>query len=90
MQDNPLLNKLAFDIVKDKVIEDKTKDYMQQQEKKLKEQEKAEKEIDDLDEVDSEEERIMQQELEKMKKTAEGKREAVAKKNNKRKIWKLY
>ena len=80
MQDNPLLNKLAFDIVKDKVIEDKTKDYMEKQEKKLKDKEKANKEIDDLDEVDSEEERIMQQELEKMKKTAEGKREAVAKK----------
>ena len=85
MQDNPLLNKLAFDIVKDKVIEDKTKDYMEQQEKKLKEQEKAQKEIDDLDEVDSEEERIMQKELEKMKKTAEGKREAVAKKITKEK-----
>ena len=25
MQNNPLLNQLAFDIVKDKVIEDKTK-----------------------------------------------------------------
>ena len=85
MQDNPLLNKLAFDIVKDKVIEDKTKDYMQQQEKKQKELEKAQKEIDDLDEVDSEEERIMQKELEKMKKTAEGKREAVAKKITKEK-----
>ena len=85
MQDNPLLNKLAFDIVKDKVIEDKTKDYMQQQEKKQKELEKAEKEIDDLEEIDSEEERIMQQELEKMKKTAEGKREALAKKITKEK-----
>ena len=42
MQDNPLLNKLAFDIVKDKVIEDKTKDYMQQQEKKQKESDEIE------------------------------------------------
>ena len=38
MQNNPLLNQLAFDIVKDKVIEDKTKAYMEEQEKKEKEQ----------------------------------------------------
>ena len=81
MQDNPLLNKLAFDIVKDKVIEDKTKMYMEEQEKKQKEEEKKNKdELDELDEIDSEEERIMQQELEKRKKTAESKREDVAKK----------
>ena len=36
MQNNPLLNQLAFDIVKDKVIEDKTKAYMEEQEKKRK------------------------------------------------------
>jgi len=38
MQDNKLLNNLAFDIVKDKVIQDKTKEYLEDQ-KKLKEEE---------------------------------------------------
>ena len=82
MQNNPLLNQLAFDIVKDKVIEDKTKAYMEEQEKKEKEEIEKQKlgEIDDLEEVDSEEERIMRQEMEKMKKTAENKREEMAKK----------
>ena len=80
MQNNPLLNQLAFDIVKDKVIEDKTKAYMEEQEKKQKEEiEKQKNELDDLDEIDSEEERIMQQEMEKMRKTAESKREDMAK-----------
>ena len=80
MQNNPLLNQLAFDIVKDKVIEDKTKMYMEEQEKKQKEEiEKQNNELDDLDEIDSEEERIMQQEMEKMRKTAESKREDMAK-----------
>ena len=72
MQNNPLLNQLAFDIVKDKAIEDRTKEIMKEQEEKQKEQEKLNKlkeedEDDDLDEVDSEEERIMKAELEKMK-----------------------
>ena len=82
MQNNPLLNQLAFDIVKDKVIEDKTKAYMEEQEKKEKEEIERQKlgELDDLEEVDSEEERIMRQEMEKMKKTAENKREEMAKK----------
>ena len=82
MQNNPLLNQLAFDIVKDKVIEDKTKAYMEEQEKKAKEEaEKKEGDLEDLeDELDSEEERIMQQELEKRRKTAESKREEMAKK----------
>ena len=82
MQNNPLLNNIAFDIVKDKVIEDKTKAYMAEQEKKEKEEIEKQKlgEIDDLEEVDSEEERIMRQEMEKMKKTAENKREEMAKK----------
>ena len=82
MQNNPLLNQLAFDIVKDKVIEDKTKAYMEEQEKK--EKEEAQKQqgegLDDLEELDSEEERIMQQELEKRRKTAESKREELSKK----------
>ena len=82
MQNNPLLNQLAFDIVKDKVIEDKTKQYMEEQEKKAAEDSKRHKndELDDLDEIDSEEERIMQQEMEKRRKTAESKREDMAKK----------
>ena len=82
MQNNPLLNQLAFDIVKDKVIEDKTKMYMEEQEKKQKEEQEKKNlnELDDLDEIDSEEERIMQKEMEKMKKTAESKREDMAKK----------
>ena len=82
MQNNPLLNQLAFDIVKDKVIEDKTKEYMEEQDKKEKEEAEKQKldEMDDLEEVDSEEERIMRQQLEKMKKTAESKREEMAKK----------
>ena len=82
MQNNPLLNNIAFDIVKDKVIEDKTKAYMEEQEKKAKEEaEKKEGDLEDLeDELDSEEERIMQQELEKRRKTAESKREEMAKK----------
>ena len=82
MQNNPLLNQLAFDIVKDKVIEDKTKAYMEEQEKKEKEEAQKQKEegLEDLDEIDSEEERIMQKELEKMRKTAESKREELSKK----------
>ena len=82
MQNNPLLNQLAFDIVKDKVIEDKTKQYMEEQEKKQAEESKRKKddELDDLDEIDSEEERIMQQEMEKRRKTAESKREDISKK----------
>ena len=82
MQNNPLLNNIAFDIVKDKVIEDKTKAYMAEQEKKEKEESQKQKVegLDDLEEIDSEEERIMQKEMEKMRKTAESKREELAKK----------
>ena len=84
MQNNPLLNNIAFDIVKDKVIEDKTKAYMEEQEKKAKEetQKQQAEGLDDLEELDSEEERIMQQELEKRRKTAESKREELSKKIN--------
>ena len=82
MQNSPLLNQLASDIVKDKVIEDKTKMYMEEQEKKQKAEAEKQKhdELDDLDEVDSEEERIMREEMEKRRKTAESKREDMAKK----------
>lgn len=85
MQDNKLLNNLAFDIVKDKVIEDKTKEYMEDQ-KKQKEEENIKKmnqdsdEENDLDKVDSEEERIMQKELERMKEDAKKKKEIAAQK----------
>ena len=72
MQNNPLLNNIAFDIVKDKVIEDKTKMYMKEQEQKQKEEAEKQKhnELDDLDEIDSEEERIMQQEMVKRNKNS--------------------
>jgi thiol-disulfide isomerase/thioredoxin len=87
MQDNKLLNNLAFDIVKDKVIQDKTKEYLEDQ-KKLKEEENIKKlnkdsdeeEENDLDKVDSEEERIMQRELERMKADANKKKELAAQK----------
>jgi hypothetical protein len=69
-----LLNNIAFDIVKDKVIEDKVKEYVNEEEKKqselepinLKEEEEA---VDDdiFNEPDSEEERIMQAEINKRK-----------------------
>ena len=56
--------------------------YMEEQEKIQREESELKKnnELDDLDEIDSEEERIMKQEMEKMKKTAESKREGMAKK----------
>ena len=56
--------------------------YMEEQEKIQREESELKKnnELDDLDEIDSEEERIMQKEMEKMKKTAESKREDMAKK----------
>ena len=83
MQNNPLLNQLAFDIVKDKAIEDRTKEIMKEQEEKKREEEKIKKlkeedEDDDFDEVDSEEERIMKAELEKMKGEALKKKELAA------------
>lgn len=72
---NSLLNNIAVDLVKDKVMDDKMKEY---EEEALKEQEdinketnknknKNEKEEKDLDDIDSEEERIMKKEMEKLK-----------------------
>jgi homoserine dehydrogenase len=76
--DTPLLNDIAFDLVKDKVIADKMEEYKMtneqkenlaknenkesQKEKSNKEEEDFENE-DDLDEVDSEEERIISKQI---------------------------
>lgn len=69
--DTNLLNNIAFDIVKDKVIEDKMKEYTAQLEENDKKPQKEKEDEDqdevDFDEVDSEEERIMQKELSKRK-----------------------
>ena len=78
MQNNPLLNNIAFDLVKDKVIADKMKEYKAEtqnfQEAKLPQQQPEKKDDDiDFDEVDSEEERIMQREAEKRMAKAEKK-----------------
>lgn len=68
MMNTPLLNNIAFDLVKEKVIQDKLQEA-QVQDKKQKEsdtvlQEKKETdEFPELDEPDSEEERIIKQEL---------------------------
>ena len=75
----PLLNEIAFDLVKDKVIQDKLEeaknDEMQQMPKKdefqkvdfnvpgMKIQDQNKDELPDLDDPDSEEERIMKREL---------------------------
>jgi hypothetical protein len=73
-----LLNNIAFDIVKDKVIEDKLKEAEVEQKKEQQSMirdEKPELEDDnqfpDIDDPDSEEERIMQKELSKMKENAD-------------------
>ena len=64
---------------------------MEEKEKKLEEekQKQKNKQLDDLDEIDYEEERIMKQEMEKRRKTAESKGKRWQK-NKKRKIWELY
>jgi hypothetical protein len=71
---NSLLNNIAQDIVLEKVIEDKVKEMAKEKEEKENtEKYKIEGEDDlvDLDEVDSEEERIMQKELQKRQDKAE-------------------
>jgi hypothetical protein len=68
---NSLLNSIATDIVMDKVIEDKVKEVTKEQQQKKEEKELAEQAFPDLDEMDSEEERIMQKELEKRKEKAD-------------------
>lgn len=71
MQNNPLLNNIAFDIVKDKAIQDKTKEYIEEQKNQQQQSEKDamknQNEMANLDEVDSEEERIIRKEIEKRK-----------------------
>ncbi|MCQ2815630.1 MAG: thioredoxin domain-containing protein [archaeon] len=68
-QNNPLLNQISFDLVKDKVIADKMKEYQEDQKKESEPiiQGGEKKKDDDInfDEVDSEEERIMRREAEK-------------------------
>jgi len=89
----PLLNDIAFGLVKDKVIEDKMKEYQmteQQKEDMSKKESKGKQKINigqeeqeenpeeiDLDEVDSEEERIMQKHIQARMDEAEKNREAV-------------
>ncbi len=85
-----LLNDIAFDLVKDEVIEDKMKEY-EMTEKQKEEMEKKDskakqkstnldneepEELDDLDEVDSEEERIMQKQIQFRMDDVEKNREA--------------
>lgn len=88
----PLLNDIAFGLVKDKVIEDKMKEYemTEKQKEDLEKKEAKEKqkrtnldneepeefEENDLDEVDSEEERIMQKHIQARMDEAEKSREA--------------
>jgi hypothetical protein len=73
-----LLNDIAFDIVKDKVIEDKMKEYTAEEEAKMKEakegkttslieQGQENPEFPEIDQVDSEEERIIQKEIQRRK-----------------------
>lgn len=70
-----LLNNIAFDIVKDKVIEDKMKEYTEKEiseaQEANKQQDKDEEEevenLPDIEDTDSEEERIMQREIMKRK-----------------------
>lgn len=69
MHANPILNTIAVDLVKDQVIKDKMKEFTGEPQKfeeaELKPQLEKKTEDIDFDEVDSEEERIMQAELEK-------------------------
>jgi hypothetical protein len=66
---NSLLNNIAVDLVKDKVIEDKMNEYIESENQKNQIENKNDNEDDEIDfeEIDSEEERIMQRELEKRK-----------------------
>jgi hypothetical protein len=86
-----LLNNSAFDIVKDKVIEDKVKEYTEDQQREAEEKYKQAKkdeenaeEFPDIEESDSEEERIMQKELMKRKEHFD----KITEKENKKKTMK--
>ena len=66
MMNTPLLNNIAFDLVKDKVIQDKLEEAKVEEKSKSSEmttrpekEEQFKDEFPDLEEVDSEEERIM-------------------------------
>jgi hypothetical protein len=71
---NSLLNNIAVDLVKDKVIEDKMKEYIESEntnnEAQTKTHDQQEEDID-FDEIDSEEERIIQLEMSKRKEQSE-------------------
>jgi hypothetical protein len=86
-----LLNNIAFDIVKDKVIEDKVKEYTEEQQKEFEEKYKQAKkdeenaeDFPEIEESDSEEERIMQKELMKRKEHMD----KIIEKENKKKLMK--
>jgi hypothetical protein len=68
---NNLLNSIATDIVLDKVIEDKVKEMTDDKQQEKEHKELEEEKFVDLDDVDSEEERIMQKELEKRRERSE-------------------
>jgi len=85
----PLLNDIAFGLVRDKVIEDKMKEYQMTEKQKedlenidakLKQKssglDNEEPEENDLDEVDSEEEKIMHNQIQSRMDEAEKSREA--------------
>ena len=92
--DTPLLNEIAFDLVKDKVIEDQMKEYKmteEQQEKITKNDVKKsnngndeEEDDEEFGEIDSEEERIMNkqinQRLEQQEKKIEAEKARLARK----------
>ena len=78
MMNTPLLNNIAFDLVKDKVIQDKLEEAKVEEKTKSSEmtsrpekEEQFKDEFPDLEEVDSEEERIMKKELSKRQEVAD-------------------
>ena len=81
-QNTNLLNNITFDIVKDQAIKDRTKEYMEdlQAQQKTSVKSKTNEELVDLDEVDSEEERIMRKELERRMGETQHRREITKKK----------
>ena len=85
MQDTKLLNNIAFNLVQDKAIKDKTeqmiKEEQEQQDLAKQARNKTKEELlDDLDDVDSEEERIMRKELERRVGETAHRREVAKKK----------
>jgi len=94
--DTPLLNDIAFDLVKDKVIEDRMEEYKMTEEQQInvknndakasnkKNDEEEENDDNEFDEIDSEEERIMKkqinQRLEQQDKKLEAEKARLARK----------